>query len=336
VADDFFDQIAERSPMAPGPTGALFERVRLADGSSYVVKHLSRSNDAIVRTLRDRGSIKALWDNAVFSRLPAPLTSSIVALQEEDDGWAVMMPDLTEHLIPPDRILSGEDSRRVLAAVDAMHETFAGERIDGLCSHRDKLELNSPRMVEAERWADDDYPPERGRDGREWPFTQAVTHGWELFTQLAPGDVGAAIASLQLDPDPLAHEMDRFRSTMIPGDLQFSNMALVGDAICLLDWGSAATRGTAEEDFAWYLMANQPRIDQTHDEIMSDFVELRGSRFVSEAFDLSCIFIVALMGCWRAWFVMEEPDDMEREAASSNFEWWMNRTRAALTTWSPP
>ena len=306
-----FAQIVERSPMAPGPTGAVFEKVRLTDGTRCIVKHLSRTNDSIMRILRDRGSIKALWDGDVFTRLPAPIASSVLEIQEEADGWSALMPDLSEYLIAPDRVLSRAENERILRALDLMHRTFEGERIAGLCSHRDKLELNSPRMVEAERWNDGNGPPELGRDGMEWPFTQAVVHGWDLFNQMGPPDVVSAIASLHQDPDPLANEMDRFDSTIIHGDLQFPNMALAGDAIYLLDWGSAAIHGTAEEDFSWYLMANQRRLDASHEELLAEFIHLRGSKYVPEAFDLATIFIVTLMGCWIAWDVVEESDDAD-------------------------
>jgi hypothetical protein len=281
--------------MASGATGATFERVGLSDGSRCALKHMSPANDGIMRILRDTGSINALWGAGIFSRLPTPLEPSVLAVGAEADGWAVMMPDVTEHLISPERIVTMEDSHRILAAVNAMHDAFADEHIAGLCSHRDKLELNSPRMVEAERWADADYPPELARDGHEWPFTEAVEHGWDLFTDLAPPEVSSAVASVRKDPDPLARELDRFRSTIIHGDLQFGNIAFTDDAIYLLDWGSAAIEGSPEEDFSWYLMANQPQIDASHETIIEDFQELRGGSFEPEAFDLSTIFIVTVM-----------------------------------------
>lgn len=335
MVSGLFDQIVERSLMEPGPSGAPFERVVLADGSRCVIKHMSPSIDGIMRIVHDTGSIKALWDAGVFSRLPPPLASSVLDVRAEADGWAVMMPDVSEHLIPTARIVSMDDSHRILAAVNGMHDTLAGEHIEGLCSHRDKLELNSPRMVEAERWADQDYPYELGHDGREWPFTEAVEHGWDLFWDLAPPDVSRAVAALHQDPDPLARELDRFRSTLIHGDLQFGNMAFTDEAIYLLDFGSAATEGSPEEDFSWYLMANQPQIDASHEAIIEDFRELRGDSFEPEAFDLSTVFIVTLMGCWRAWAIVEQNDDAKRDAARADFDWWMRRTTEALATWTP-
>ena len=103
----------------------------------------------------------------------------------------------------------------------------------------------------------------------------------------------------------------------------------------MLDWGSAAIEGSPEEDFSWYLMANQLQIDASHEAIIDDFQELRGGSFEPEAFDLSTIFIVTLMGCWRGWSVIQEDDDAKRVAARDDFEWWMRRTIEALVTWTP-
>jgi hypothetical protein len=67
VSSASFGQIIERSPLASGTTGALFQNVRLTDGCKCIMKHLSATNDAIMRILRDRGSNKALWTAALLS-----------------------------------------------------------------------------------------------------------------------------------------------------------------------------------------------------------------------------------------------------------------------------
>jgi hypothetical protein len=330
-----FDQIVERTPIASGSMGAPFERVSMADGSVCLIKHMSQADDAIMRILHDRGSIGALWHSGLLGRLPPPLASSVLDVRREGDGWAILMLDLSEALIAEDRVISRPENRRILAALEAMHETFEGELIEGLCSHRDKLELNSPRMIEAEAPYDDGSITIPARDGTEWMWADALAHGWELFFELAPTDVASAIRSIHEDPDPLADEMARRDATIIHGDLQFPNMALDGELIYLLDWGSAAIPATAEEDFSWYLMANEPQIDATHDEILADFVDIRGRKYAPEAFDLASIFIVALMGSWLAWTVVEEPDDSRREHAVVEFGWWSDRIGHALRTWSP-
>jgi hypothetical protein len=327
-----FDQIVERTPIAPGSTGAPFERVTMADGSMCLVKHMSHADDAVMRTLHDRGSIGALWKSGLFGRLPPPLASSVLDVRREGDGWAILMLDLSEALIQEDHVISRTEDRRILEALDAMHEAFAGERIEGLCSHRDKLELNSLRMIETEGPLDDGSLTIPARDGTEWAWAEALSRGWELFFELAPPGVATAIRSVHDDPDRLADDMARHDATIIHGDLQFPNMALDGQLIYLLDWGSAAILATAEEDFSWYLMANEPQIDATHDEILADFVDIRGTRYVPEAFDLASIFIVALMGGWLGWTVVEEPDDTRREHGVIELRWWSDRIGDALTT----
>jgi hypothetical protein len=330
-----FDEIVERTPIAPGSTGAPFERVTLADGSVCLIKHMSQTEDAVMRTLHDQGSIGALWHSGVFGRLPPPLASSVLDVRQEGNGWAILMLDLSEALIAEDHVISRAESRRILAALNVMHETLAGERIEGLCSHRDKLELNSPRMIEAEAPRDDGSFTIPARDGTGWVWADALSRGWELFFELTPINVASAIRSIHEDPAPLADEMARHDATIIHGDLQFPNMALDGELIYLLDWGSAAIPATAEEDFSWFLMANEPQIEATHDEILADFVDIRAQDYAPEAFDLASIFMVALMGSWLAWTVVEEPDDSRREHGSVELGWWSDRVGRALTTWSP-
>jgi hypothetical protein len=65
------DTVVERHPMVTdGKSGALLERVRLADGRTLVVKHVDGGRDWIMQATGDPGRVGRLWSGGVFAVVP--------------------------------------------------------------------------------------------------------------------------------------------------------------------------------------------------------------------------------------------------------------------------
>ena len=79
----------------------------------------------------------------------------MVAVEPEDDGWAVVMRDVTATLVPDGERLSRARSRQVLAAAAALHQAFRDQPPLELCPLADRYSFLSPATAARERGGPD-------------------------------------------------------------------------------------------------------------------------------------------------------------------------------------
>jgi hypothetical protein len=301
-----------------GQSGNTLERVLLADGSRLVVKGVRAEGDWISRATRDRCREAMLWGAGVFSRLPREIDPAILVCEQEDDESVIVMRDVSEVLLPPDRILSRAESQRILDAAGKMYRAFVGEVVDGLCSLADRLTLMAPATL-AKEFEECDYLP------------KMMTVGWEVFAEEASADVVEAIFEVHAHPQPLAVALERSGTTLAHGDLRGANLGLVAQGLVLLDWG-LATRSPAAVDFAWYLFVNGWRIAATHEQLIDDFRAALGTLFDERSLDLGLVAGLAFHGGLLAHELIESSEE-KRVRARRELDWWSDRVRSALERW---
>jgi aminoglycoside phosphotransferase (APT) family kinase protein len=309
------NEIARREPLThAGQSGTSLERIVLADGRRLVVKRLS-GDDWVARVTHDGGREASLWMDGVLARMPREIDHAVLAAGREGTGTWLLMRDVSDELLPPDRRLTREESRRLLATFAAMHRRFAGERIDGACSLEDRIMLVAPATVAGEV------------DGVDY-LPKILAVGWEVFAEAVPEDVTAAVLGAGEDPKPLARELARCDPTLIHNDLRGANLGLLSDRTIVLDWGLAGT-GPCELDFAWYLFVNGWRIDATREQLVDDFKQAEGDLHDPRALELSWIAQL----CWHGPLLaheLVEASDEKRALARVELAWWVERVRGAL------
>jgi hypothetical protein len=312
-------KVVSREPLThAGQSGNTLDRVRLADGRPLVVKGVRAEGDWISRATRDRCREAMLWGFGVFSRLPREIDPAILVCEQEGDESVIVMRDVSEVLLPPDRTLSRAESQRILNAAGKMYRAYAGEVIDGLCSLGDRLTLMAPATL-AKEFEECDYLP------------KMMTVGWEVFAEEASADVVEAIFEVHAHPQALAVALERSGMTLAHGDLRGANLGLVAQGIVLLDWG-LATRSPAAVDFAWYLFVNGWRIAATHEQLIDDFRAALGTLFDERSLDLGLVAGLAFHGGLLAHELIESSEE-KRVRARRELDWWSDRVRAALERW---
>jgi hypothetical protein len=309
------NEIARREPLThAGQSGTSLERIVLADGRRLVVKRLS-GDDWVARVTDDHGREASLWTDGVLARMPREIDHAVLAAGREGTGTWLLMRDVSDELLPPDRRLTREESRRLLATFAAMHRRFAGERIHGTCSLEARIMLAAPATVAGEV------------DGVDY-LPKILTVGWEVFAETVPADVAAAVLGAVDDPEPLARELSRCASTLIHNDLRGANLGLLSNRAIVLDWGLAGT-GPCELDFAWYLFVNGWRIDATREQLVDDFRHAAADLHDPAA--LALAWLAQL--CWHGPLLaheLVEASDEKRERARDELGWWVARVREAL------
>jgi hypothetical protein len=315
------DGVVERRPFAAegGRTGASFERARLADGTPVVIKHIS-PRDWMIMVAGGESYLAQTWDEGVFKRLPPAIDHTMLAVEPTDAGWIVVMRDVNEHVLQEGRVLSREENRRVLAAMDAMYVEFVGEAGIG-CPLAEHFSVFSPPVLD--------------RLGHlDTPVPGLMHRGWNMFDDVAPVDVADVMHRLIKDPTPLVRELEKSESTLIHGDLRLHNMGLTDDKIVLLDWELVGNAPPALE-FGWYLIISASRIDATREQITDDFRQISGDRFDPHALELGMISALMFLGWNKAIDIIENPDPMIRAQERADLDWWVARVRSALEEWSP-
>ena len=128
--------VVTREPLAAadGRSGSLLERVVLADGRALVVKHVRDGGDWIMRASHDHGRAAELWSSGVLARVPDVIDHAVVGAERAEDGWVVIMRDVSAALVPDHARLSRGDSRRILEAAAALHAEFWDDPPLELCS----------------------------------------------------------------------------------------------------------------------------------------------------------------------------------------------------------
>jgi hypothetical protein len=300
-----------------GNSGAALERVLLADGSALVAKRVGAGADWLGRVTGDRGRTALLWEAGAFARMPRGLEHGIESVPRDDDGWWVLMRDLSSTFLGDDRRLSRAESRRILAAAAEMHREFAGDPPPGCATLRDRLGMSSLRVAESERAGPDLLPKQ-------------LDAAWDAFSEAVPGDVGTEVLKAARDPSGLAAALEQAGPvTLIHGDLRDDNLGLDGDTVVLLDW-DLATAGTPTVELAWYLCHDVWRIDAGHDEIEADFVAAEGDLLDADELELGILSGLVMYGWIFGHSLLVHPDPAEQAWARAELDWWVPRTQRAL------
>lgn len=318
------DGALERGPFAGegGRTGASFERAVLADGSDVVIKFVSR-DDWMLIVGGGVSYLNRLWEANVFERMPRVIDHAMLAMEPAEDGFVLVMRDVSDAVLAEGSVLSREENRRVLAAVDEMYKAFWGEVLPG-CPLYDHLLTFDPF-----------HPTLAAKlEKLDTPIPGLMRRGWGMFGDVAPPDVTEAMQSLLEDPTPLVGELEKHPATLIHGDLRLHNIGLSDDRVVLLDWEIAGNAPPAVE-FGWYLIISASRIDASREQITDDFRELSGDRFDARALELGMISALLSLGWNKAIDVVENPDPAIRSQERADLDWWIARVRTALETWSP-
>jgi hypothetical protein len=121
-----------RAPFTGGhsASGSSFLAVETNDGDGprFVVKLSSPECDWIVRATGDElGREVLVWASGLLDRMPPEIVHPVVACARNGSGWAILMRDVSDSLIPDatgTTLISRADHRRYLDSLAALHVAF--------------------------------------------------------------------------------------------------------------------------------------------------------------------------------------------------------------------
>jgi hypothetical protein len=316
-------------------SGSRFLAIETNEGQGprFVVKLSSPACDWIVRATGDElGREVLVWSSGLLDRLPPEIVHPVVACARNENGWAILMHDVSEALIPASvkhAPISRSDHRRYLDALAALHATFWDEpRMadlgGGYCSARHLYTATSPATGKREV----DHPN---------AVLPRIRNGWELFwTSVAP-DVAELLRRLFEDPGPLCSALARHPQTIVHGDPRAANLGIMRQPwprVVLLDWHFVG-RSSPGVDVAWYLWALGSRLPVARETTIAWYrdrlAHRLGVRFDESwwqpLMDLSLLGQLMRGGCWLAIDAVQHPSPAVREWNRKELAWWSERAR---------
>jgi hypothetical protein len=305
----------DRAPMvktADSLSGSPFERVTV-DGRPYVLKHVSRRLDWIMRALGDgldgRPPWAAiLWRDGVLDRLPPELDHAVVDMAFGPEGTlSILMRDITPTLVPAgEGELPLAQHRRFLDHMAAMHAAFWGFADIGLLQPGARYTGLSRATGRAEREA-----------GGHDPVPLILEAGWDGLAAAAPR-AHAVAAALAADPRRLSAALALTPATLVHGDWKAGNLGSHPDGrTVLLDWGWPG-RDAPCVDLGWYLAVNCDRLPEPKEDAIVAFREALERRGVTTGEWWDIQLELALLGAFvqLGWSKTGDPAELA---------WWTER-----------
>jgi Phosphotransferase enzyme family len=315
-----------------GRSGAVLERVFLADGSSVVVKRFDPTVDMVMRLSGDpTGREVELVQRGVLDGLPPTVLHPVIDAWYDDDGRGVLvMRDLGDAVLTWKSIVSRDQARTMFAAAADLHAAYLCSTPDGLTSLDVLVGLFEPRRLR----------PYVGET-----IVDYALRGWEYWPEVAPGEVGEAVLALAHDTARLAAACRALPATLLHGDLATVNMAFEVDrpeCLTLFDWGLAAA-GPAELDIGRLLAGcahlfgpvgrdgSAPILERL-DGLVALQREVAGPSYDDDAMRVGLLSGLCWLGWNKALDIVEHPDPAVRERERAALPWWLRQAELALGT----
>jgi Phosphotransferase enzyme family len=323
----------DRAPVNDdGRSGAVLERVVLADGSRVVVKRFDPRVDMVMRLTGDStGREVALVQGGVLNGLPSSVLHPVIDAWYDADGLGVLvMRDLGDAVLTWKSIVGRDEARTMFAALADLHSAYLGVPPEGLTRLEPVLGL---------------FEPSRIRPYAGETLIDLALRGWEYWPEVAPGEVGERVLALAHDTAPLAAACRALPATLLHGDVATVNMAFESDrpgCLTLIDWGVACA-GPAELDIGRLIAGCAQLFGPVGDNASATIVarldgllalqrEVAGAAYDEDAMRVGLLAGIAWLGWNKALDIVEHPHSAVRERERAALLWWLRQAELALET----
>jgi hypothetical protein len=319
-----------------GKSGSHFLSVDINGRRRYILKRISRSWDWVMRTTGDHVCRPVIaWQEGLLERVPSVIAHGTVACAKDGDGWALLLEDFSDVMIPPGEAkLDEQEDTIFLDAMAALHAAFWDEpqAVDparGFCDLCRRYECFSPRVIRPEAGGADLVPG-------------LVLEGWQQFPSLVDPATSHLFDDLHQSAQPLVDALSRCPQTVAHGDWKLGNLGIIPplaggasarrSSVVLVDW---ALTGPAPPgaDLAWYLALNSARLPVSKErciELYRQSLSRRlGGRFDAEGWlpqlDLCLLGTFLLFGWEKALGAVRGETDAARARERAEIAWWSER-----------
>jgi hypothetical protein len=270
---------------------------------------MSFNDDWIMHATDDRRCREVALAPVMQRALPPSIGCPNVAWARDGLGFALLMLDITDDLLPPTAI----SDYGVRAVIRRMAELHAARPPRGVpwCPLEKRLLLLAPAATHRE------YVHRTMGHGLQ----NDLHEGWLAFDRLAPAAARELVRGLAEDVRPLIRALETEPQCWLHGDLKFDNIGLDGeDGMWLIDWALTLVAAAAVE-LGWFLAINSRRMSMPLGGALDAYAEATPNTAREARDGLAAICGLLLRG-WRKALDAEagEPEELR---------WWCERAVAA-------
>lgn len=298
----------------------------------YLLKRLRRERDWVMQATDDQyWRAIAVWQHGLLDRLPAGIDHGIIACSADDDGYAILMHNISHALMRDDEPMSAEDNALVLDALAALHAAFWQDPcLDDpalhLCRPQDFFSHGSPAKIQ--------------RIAAKSPshVLEIILEGWRQLPRFVDGDAAALMRTLAQDPSSLCVALADFPHTLVHSDCRRANLGIERrqhPRLILLDW-TRPVRTVPAVDLAWYLativsghlpMSFEQAIDLYKQRLASRLGDGFHESWWQPQLELSLLGVSLLIGPFKAFFAQNSESDYFRQQDRADLQWWSEQAR---------
>lgn len=303
------------------------------NGPRFILKRVSVDRDWQMRTTNDHSCRSAaLWQYGILDRLPPEIDHTVVACAHDEPGWAILMRDVSQYMLPYAPIRA-HHHQIFLEAMAALHATFFNDPLPAdprlnLCNLGHVYTVMGPETGRRELDRTDDVP-------------KRMLEGWEAVKSTLPADVANLTLDLAHNPQPLCDALARTPHTLAHGDWRHANMGLIQaepTRTILLDW-QLATHAPPGIDLARHLGANSALLPASKEETIAGYRQQLAAR-LGDQFDESWWqpqLALSLLGGFvqDGWAIVLKATTWhitahQRPHWQADLHWWIEQVRAGV------
>jgi hypothetical protein len=279
-------------------------------GPRYILKRTVPS-PYLPPSYNDPNRTAAVWQHGILDRLPSNIEHAIVACSRDGTGYAILMRDVSETLMPGDKPFSLADHLRFLDTMAAMHTTFWED------PYLNRSPLASSDLA--------------------YMLLEPGAEGWAFVEQFLEPDVAQVVRSLLNNPQPLYDALVQYPVTLVHNDLWWANLGTVRAGtkrVVMLDWDFASLAPPAV-DLAHYIGENAGLLPESDEAVVATYrahlAQRLGRRFDDRwwlpQLELCVLGDFLRRGKWLLGGIAHTTDDHERAQHLSRLAWWSGAIR---------
>ena len=312
-------------------TEAAFHAV-IVDGEAApaaVIKQIRWSSDYHAIATDDiAGREIVIWESGVLERLPPEMGHAVRGAARFEDGAALLMDDLTAHLLPEGADPTPDYALGVLRSMAAMHAAFwqdppAGDLGPAVCPLGKLVSRISASSLQS-----------LGVDGPDVEIVANFPEGWARLPDVVDPGAARDLRALADDPSPIVAALATFPSTLLHGDIRQPNIAWDGERAIAIDWQpSVAPPGYDVAFFVLSLWAGSPVHPEeamaTYRDMLTEELGTPVGSWWGDQLDISITAAVATLASALVLYLAEDHDPRVHPPWTSH-EWWFERAKRGL------
>jgi len=274
----------------------------------------------------------SIWQHGLLDRLPEEIDHGIIACTVDEEGYAMLMHNVSHALMQWDNLQSEADNIFILETMAALHAAFWNDSdlsnpVLNLARPRDFFTHTAPDKIR--------LIAETNSSG----ILEIILDGWRLVPEHIDADVADLLQSLAHDPSPLCNALASYPQTLVHGDWHLPNFGITQGEhrqLILFDWARPMPTVPAV-DLAYYMVTSSHAIPTSKEQTIEVYKQRLASR-LGGGFDeswwrpqleISLLGAFLPMVCFKVWFLVhEEWEDVEsRMRIQAELRWWTEQAR---------